>query len=71
VVVLVEDLPPQCPYYAYPIPGAAPWDQVAVIEGDKVPAGIIKKWHRTSDNKRLYRDFNSAFQNVGGPRGQG
>jgi hypothetical protein len=70
-VVLAEGLPRECPYYAYPIPGQHPWDQVAVLEGDRIPAGHIKKWHRTMDNKTLYRDFNSAFQNVGGPRGQG
>jgi hypothetical protein len=70
-VVLAEGVPPSLPYYAYPIPGASPWDQVAVVEGGSVPAGLIKKWHRTADNKTLYRDFNSAFQNVGGPRGQG
>jgi hypothetical protein len=70
-VVLVEDLPAEYPYYAYPIPGASPWDQVAILEGSSIPVGLIKKWHRAADNKRLYRDFNSAFQNVGGPRGQG
>ncbi|MDR1298163.1 MAG: hypothetical protein LBO05_12515 [Deltaproteobacteria bacterium] len=70
-VVLVENLPPEFPYYAYPIPGKSPWDQVAILEGGHVPAGVVKKWHRTEDNKKLYRDFNSAFQNVGGPRGQG
>ncbi|MDR2443077.1 MAG: hypothetical protein LBE31_06105 [Deltaproteobacteria bacterium] len=71
VVVLAEDLPEQYPYYAYPIPGHNPWDHVVILEGGSVPANVIKKWHRTSDNKRLYRDFNSAFTNVGGPRGQG
>ncbi|MDR2387108.1 MAG: hypothetical protein LBE80_05920 [Deltaproteobacteria bacterium] len=70
-VVLVKDLPAELPYYAYPIPGAAPWDQVTILEGDTIPAGHIKKWHRIADNKKLYRDFNSQFQNVGGPRGQG
>jgi hypothetical protein len=69
VVVLVEG--PSRPYYAYPIPGDSPWDQVVIVEGGVVPAGLIKKWHRIPDNKRLYRDFNSAFNNVGGPRGQG
>jgi hypothetical protein len=71
VVVLAENLPAQFPYYAYPIPGAGPWDQVKILEGSVIPVGHIKKWHRTADNKKLYRDFNSAFQNVGGPRGQG
>ncbi|MDR2368145.1 MAG: hypothetical protein LBF58_08575 [Deltaproteobacteria bacterium] len=70
-VVLAEGLPPEYPYYAYPIPGGSPWDQVRILEGGSIPAGHIKKWHRTADNKKLYRDFNSAFQNVGGPRGQG
>ena len=71
LVVLVEDLPPELPYYAYPIPGGAPWDQVAVLEGSSIPEGLIKKWHRIADNKRLYRNFNGAFRNVGAPRGQG
>ena len=71
VVVLAEGLPERYTYYAYPIPGDSPWDQVTILEGGTVPAGLIKKWHRTADNKKLYRDFNSAFQNVGGPRGQG
>ncbi|MDR1657487.1 MAG: hypothetical protein LBT47_08030 [Deltaproteobacteria bacterium] len=71
VVVFVEDLPEEYPYYAYPIPGRDPWDQVKILEGSTIPASLIKKWHRTADNKKLYRDFNSAFTNVGGPRGQG
>ncbi|MDR1487893.1 MAG: hypothetical protein LBT62_07900 [Deltaproteobacteria bacterium] len=69
-VVHIVDVPRQYPYYAYPIPGAAPWDEVTILPGDVIPAGLIKKFHRISDNKRLYRDFNSAFLNVGGPRGQ-
>lgn len=68
-VVLVRDLPPQYPYYAYPIPDGD-WGAVTIVEGSEIPAGLIKKWHRRPDNKRLYRDFNSAFVNVGGPRGQ-
>jgi hypothetical protein len=70
-VLLCADLPHDTPYYAYPIPGPDPWGDVTVIQGDRVPDGIIKKWHRIPDNKRLYRDFNSAFSNVGGPRGGG
>ncbi|MDR3134766.1 MAG: hypothetical protein LBU69_01580 [Deltaproteobacteria bacterium] len=70
-VVMANGLPPEYPYYAYPIPGADPWDQVKILEGDFIPEGYIKKWHRTADNKKLYRDFNSAFQNVGGPRKSG
>jgi len=29
-----------------------------------------KKFHRIRENKKLYRNFNSAFLNVGGPRGR-
>jgi hypothetical protein len=70
-VIFASGLPPELPYYAYPIPGDSPWDQVKILEGSHIGAGVIKKWHRTRDNKRLYRDFNSVFQNVGGPRGGG
>jgi hypothetical protein len=70
-IVLVRNLPEKYPYYAYPIPGSNPWDQISLVEGGTIPASLIKKWHRTEDNKLLYRDFNSAFINVGGPRGQG
>lgn len=67
-VVFIEDVPAAYPYYAYPIPGGD-WREVTILPGDAVPAGFTKKWHRVSDNKTLYRDFNSAFNNVGGPRG--
>ncbi|MDR2352833.1 MAG: hypothetical protein LBF22_06645 [Deltaproteobacteria bacterium] len=70
-VVLVENLPPQFPYYAYPVPGLFPWEKIQVLPGGEVPLNFIKKWHRIPNNKALYRDFNSAFQNVGGPRGGG
>ncbi len=53
------------PYYAYPWPGG--WSEVILRED--LPSGFIKKWHRIADYKKLYRNFNSAFQNVGGPRG--
>lgn len=70
-VVYIENIPPQYPYYAFPIPDGD-WNVVTVVEeGEEIPAGLIKKWHRTSDNKKLYRNFNSQFINVGGPRGQG
>lgn len=56
------------PYYAYPIPEG--WEKVEILAGDVVPAGYLKKWHRIADNKQHYRNFNSAFRNVGGPRGK-
>ncbi|MDR1040372.1 MAG: hypothetical protein LBR80_09445 [Deltaproteobacteria bacterium] len=70
-VLLIKGVPQDAPYYAYPVPGPDPWDRATVLPGDRVPDGFIKKWHRIEDNKRLYRDFNSAFTNVGGPRGGG
>jgi hypothetical protein len=69
-VVYIEGVSMKYPYYAYPIPNASPWDEVAIFEGSSIPQGCLKKWHRIPDNKLLYRDFNSVFQNVGGPRGQ-
>jgi hypothetical protein len=69
-VVHIVDVPEKYPYYAFPIPNSSPWDQVTILEGSTIKAGYIKKWHRIADNKLLYRDFNSAFSNVGGPRGQ-
>lgn len=62
-VVYVENV--AFPYYAFPLVGG--WDGVE-IRSD-LPEGYIKKWHRIADYKSLYRNFNSAFVNVGGPRG--
>jgi len=70
-VAFIQGVSPEYPYYAYPIPGDNCWDVIQILEGDSIPSGLIKKWHRISDNKTLYRNFNSSFINVGGPRGQG
>jgi hypothetical protein len=63
-VCLVRGVPKNLPYYAYPVPGG--WS--AVEERDDLPAGYLKKWHRIENYHALYRNFNSAFVNVGGPR---
>lgn len=63
--VLVRGVPKEYPYYAYPLVDG--WNGVEIV--DSIPEGYIKKFHRIPDNKKLYRNFNSAFQNVGGPRG--
>jgi len=65
-VVFIRGIPRDKPYYAYPVPGG--WNQVVARED--LPEGFIKKWHRIKEYKTLYRDFNSAFTNVGGPRGR-
>lgn len=68
-VVFVRGLPRDLPYYAFPLPrGPRAWDAVEVR--DDIPPELIKKWHRIERNKTLYRDFNSAFENVGAPRGR-
>lgn len=64
-VIYVRGLPADLPYYAYPVPGG--WAAVEMRED--LPPGYIKKWHRIKNYKTLYRDFNTAFLNVGGPRG--
>lgn len=63
-VVLIRGTPKNLPYYAYPTPGG--WN--GVEERDDLPHGYLKKWHRIESYHSLYRNFNSAFSNVGGPR---
>jgi len=64
-VVYVRNVPKQYPYYAFPLVNG--WDDVDVVQD--LPDGYIKKWHRIKNYKSLYRDFNTGFLNVGGPRG--
>ncbi len=64
-VVYVEGVPQQFPYYAFPLVNG--WHDVEIVS--ELPEGYIKKWHRIKDYKSLYRNFNSGFTNVGGPRG--
>jgi hypothetical protein len=52
------------PYYAYPLPNG--WDDVEVR--DDIPEGYIKKFHVAKEHKRLYRNFNSQFENIGDSR---
>ena len=63
-VVLIRGIPKHLPYYAYPVPGG--WSSVE--EREDLPHGYLKKWHRISEYHSLYRNFNSSFINVGGPR---
>jgi hypothetical protein len=63
-VALIRGIPKDFPYYAYPLPGG--WSKVE--ERDDLPANYLKKWHRIENYHSLYRNFNSAFSNVGGPR---
>ena len=63
-VVLIRGIPRDLPYYAFPVPGG--WSRLE--ERDDLPPGYLKKWHRIRNYHALYRNFNSAFLNVGGPR---
>lgn len=65
-VVLIEAVPQEYPYYAYHLPGG--WGDVQIV--DKLGRNFIKKFHRQKNYHALYRDFNSVFINVGGPRGR-
>lgn len=56
------------PYYAYPMKGGFESVQMR----NDLPPGFIKKWHRfkSPDYKNWFRDFNTAFENVGDQRGR-
>ncbi|MCL5102756.1 MAG: hypothetical protein M1133_01400 [Armatimonadetes bacterium] len=64
-VLYVSGVPKEYPYYAFPLVDG--WGGVEIVH--ELPEGYIKKWHRIKNYKTLYRDFNTGFQNVGGPRG--
>ncbi len=64
-VVYIRNIPAEYPYYAFPLVNG--WKDVEIVQD--LPEGYIKKWHRIKNYKSLYRDFNTGFQNVGGPRG--
>lgn len=65
-VVFIRGVPEDLPYYAFPHP--TQWRDIDLVES--LPEGYIKKWHRIEDYKTLFRNFNSAFENVGAPRGR-
>lgn len=66
-VVKISKIPIGLPYYAFPLPNG--WRDVTMV--DRIDKGFLKKYHRFPDGiyQKYYRDFNSAFVNVGGPRG--
>jgi len=64
-MIVIEN--PSCPYYAYP----TEWDNVQLLH-NHIPQNFKKKSHRVKEYKKLYRDFNTAFEHhVGAPRGKG
>ncbi|MBF0097119.1 MAG: hypothetical protein HQM04_10865 [Magnetococcales bacterium] len=60
-IVQVEGVPPQWPYYAYPL--ANGWADVQELA--QLPADYVKKAYRDPDNyKDLFRDFNGVFPGI-------
>ncbi|MFZ2088033.1 MAG: hypothetical protein WAU47_05620 [Desulfobaccales bacterium] len=67
-VIYVRGVPKEYPYYAYPRPEG--WGGLDLLADNPDPKTYLKKCHRRRDNKRLYRDFQSVFANVGRSRSQ-
>jgi hypothetical protein len=65
-VTYVRGIPKEYPYYAFPRPGG--WEGLDLLADNPDPQRYLKKCHRTRDNKKLYRDFQAVFQNVGRSR---
>lgn len=58
-VMLINGVPPEFPYYAYPLPGG--WADVYSV--DSVPEQR-KAYRNPADYKALFRDFNAIFSGV-------
>ena len=65
-VVYVRGVPKDYPYYAFPRLGG--WEGIDLLPENPDPKKYLKKCHRRRDNKRLYRDFQAVFANVGRSR---
>lgn len=63
-VVYVRGSNKSYPYYAYALPRG--WDDVELITN--LEEGYVKKFHVSKEYKRLYRDFNTQFNNIGDSR---
>lgn len=66
-VIAIKGIPKEYPYYAYPLWEADPWEHIKVV--GNLSHGFEKKVYRIKQHKRLYRDFNTAFEDVGSSRG--
>jgi hypothetical protein len=67
-VIYVRGVPKQYPYYAFPRRGG--WQGIDLLADNPDPKTYLKKCHRRRENKRLYRDFQAVFANVGRSRSQ-
>ncbi len=65
-VTYIRGVPREYPYYAFPrVQG---WEDLDILEHNPDPQAYLKKCHRVRDNKKLYRDFQAVFHNVGRSR---
>jgi hypothetical protein len=67
-VTYIRGVPREYPYYAFP--RRERWEGLDLLAENPDPQTYLKKCHRRRDNKRLYRDFQAVFQNVGRSRSQ-
>ncbi len=67
-VVYIRGVPKEYPYYAYP--RRRGWEGLDLLADNPDPKTYLKKCHRRRHNKRLYRDFQAVFANVGRSRSQ-
>lgn len=59
--IVIDNIPKEYPYYAYPVPGG--WSNVEEIE--EITEGYKKKDYRDPLNyKGLFRDFNAVFPGI-------
>ncbi len=65
-VTYIRGVPKAHPYYAYP--RRQGWEGLDLLADNPDPQAYLKKSHRVRHNKRLYRDFQAVFANVGHPR---
>lgn len=65
-VAYIRGVPKAYPYYAFPRPQR--WEGLDLLAENPDPQNYLKKCHRRRDNKRLFRDFQAVFRNVGRPR---
>jgi hypothetical protein len=60
-IILVRDIPPKYPYYAFSLVGG--WSDVQELSS--LPKGFVKKFYRDPKNHRdLIRDFNPIFPGI-------
>ena len=65
-VTYIRGVPKAYPYYAYP--RRERWEGLDLLAANPDSQTYLKKCHRVRHNKRLYRDFQAVFANVGRPR---